>query len=164
MCSLTPSTTVTSSFLAGAEMMTFLTVPAQVLAGLRGVGEFARGFDDNLHAQRIPGQLGGILDGKDANALAIHDNAIPFGFYLGLERAEHRIILQEVGQSLGVREVVCRDPLDIRVVQTGAQDVAPDPAETVDSDFNWHAYFLLDFCAGSFGMIAGHGPRCLAYT
>ena len=62
---------VMSSPVAGAEMMTFFTVPAQVLLGQFGLGELAGGLDDDLRAHRSPVQLGGIFLGEDLDVLAI---------------------------------------------------------------------------------------------
>ena len=41
---------------------------AHVLRGIFGFGEFAGGFDDDLRAERIPVELGGILDGENFDA------------------------------------------------------------------------------------------------
>ena len=57
MLSFTPSTMVMSSFFAGAEMMTFFTVPRRCLAGVLGVGEAAGGFDDDLRADETSSRV-----------------------------------------------------------------------------------------------------------
>ena len=56
--SFTPSTMVMSSFLAGAEMITFFAAGVDVRLGLGGVGEEAGGLDDDLRADLAPGDLG----------------------------------------------------------------------------------------------------------
>ena len=58
---------------------------------------------------------------------------------LALERAERRVVLQEVGHRLRVAEVVQRDDLEIgpeRVPR--AEEVPPDAAESVDADASSH--------------------------
>ncbi len=55
--SLTPITMVMSSFLAGAEMMTFLAPPSMCALALVGVGEEAGRLDDDVDAEVAPGQL-----------------------------------------------------------------------------------------------------------
>ena len=65
LSSLTPRTMVRSSLVAGAEMMTFLTVLPQVRLGLGGVGEEAGGLDDDLRADGGPVELGRVALGED---------------------------------------------------------------------------------------------------
>ena len=57
LSSLTPMTIVMSSFLAGAEMMTFLAPSSTCALRLGGVGEEAGRLDDDVGAEVAPGQL-----------------------------------------------------------------------------------------------------------
>ena len=65
-----------SSLVAGAEMMTFLTVRAEVGLGLFGVGEEAGGFDDDLGADGGPVELGGVALGEDLDLLAVDGDGV----------------------------------------------------------------------------------------
>ena len=57
---------------------------------------------------------------------------------LARERAVHGVVAEEVGERAGVGDVVHRDELERRLVQAGAEDVAPDAAEAVDADPECH--------------------------
>ena len=57
-------TIVTSSSLAGAEMMTFLAPPSMWRLGLGGVGEEAGRLDDDVDAEVAPGQLRRVALGE----------------------------------------------------------------------------------------------------
>ena len=67
---------VRSSFGAGAEMMTFLTVSLQVRLRLGGIGEMAGRFDHDLRAGRGPVELGGIALGEHLELLAVDGDEI----------------------------------------------------------------------------------------
>ena len=80
LSSFTPSTMVMSSFLAGAEMMTFLAPAVDVALGLRRVGEQAGRLDDDVHAQRLPRQRGrAVLGGQTLDLLAVDDQHVVLG-------------------------------------------------------------------------------------
>ena len=74
--SLTPRTMVMSSLVAGAEMMTFLTVRAEVGLGLGGVGEEAGRFDDDLGAYAGPVELGRVALGEDLDLFAVDGDEV----------------------------------------------------------------------------------------
>src|ERR1700722_14790355 len=54
------------------------------------------------------------------------------------EIAQDRIVLQQMGQSFRVGDVVDCHNFNRRIFQRGAKNVAPDPSETINSDFNRH--------------------------
>ena len=59
--------------------------------------------------------------------------------YLAGERAEDRVVLEQVPERAGVRDVVDGDDLDVRVrLVRRAEDVAADAAEAVDADAYSH--------------------------
>ena len=136
--SLTPRTTVMSSLVAGAEMMTFLTVRAEVGLGLFGVGEEAGGLDDDLGADGGPVELGGVALGEDLDLLAVDGDEVLAVGDLVLEVAEDGVVLEQVGEGGGGGEVVDGDEFDVRVAECGAEDVAPDAAEAVDAYLYCH--------------------------
>ena len=77
--SLTPRTMVTSSFVAGALMITFLTLSWRWARGLRAVGEEAGRLDDDLDAGVAPGDLRRVALGEDLDRLAVDDEAAVAG-------------------------------------------------------------------------------------
>ena len=70
LSSFTPSTMVMSSFLAGAEMMTFFTVPRRCFGSLRCIRELPGGFDHDLRADTGPIDLRRVLDRENLDAFA----------------------------------------------------------------------------------------------
>jgi hypothetical protein len=55
-----------------------------------------------------------------------------------MQLAEGRIVLQQVSQRLGIRQVVGCDEFDAGVVQAGSNDVSSNAAEAVDAYFDCH--------------------------
>ena len=89
-----------------------------------------RSFHGNLGRVALRDDLEEILADGDA--------AVP-----GLDRliqvAENRVVLQQMGQRLGVGQIVDRDEIDVRLLLEGrAHDVAADAAEPVDTDLDCH--------------------------
>jgi hypothetical protein len=119
---------VMSSPVAGAEMITFLTVPRLCLAA----------FDHDLRAHRRPVDFRRVFGFEDAKALAVDSDGI-LGVRHGLVQvAEDGIVLQQMGKSLRVSDVIDGHDFDVRMPQRGAHDVPPDAPETVDSHFDRH--------------------------
>src|SRR5881392_3388757 len=54
------------------------------------------GLDDDVHAERRPGELGRVSLGQDAELLAVDGDAVVGGLDLGLEYAVDRVILQQM--------------------------------------------------------------------
>jgi len=136
--SFTPSTSVTSSLVAGAEMMTFLTVdPRCALA-------FSASVKWPVDSTTIcaPTELGGILFGIDLDLFPIDGNEVVAGNDVVFQVAENGVILKQMGESFGTGEVIDRDEFDFGVSEGGAKDVASDAAKTVDSNFYSHAFSL----------------------
>ena len=103
------------------------------------VGEEAGRLEHDVDAQVAPGQRAGIPLGEHAHLLAGGAERPVGELDLALERAERRVVLQEVGHRLRVAEVVQRDDLEIgpeRVPR--AEEVPPDAAESVDADASSH--------------------------
>jgi hypothetical protein len=61
-------------------------------------------------------------------------------------RAEDRVVPQQVRERRVVGDVVDGDPLDVGLGRhPGAEHVAPDAAEAVDPDADWHGGSVLSF-------------------
>src|SRR5690606_5576479 len=106
-----------------------------VLAGILGLGEPAGGLDDHVDAELAPGQLGrvALLQGLDGGA-ADADGVLA-DLDVAVEGAQHRVVLEQVGEGGVVGEVVDGDDLDLAAGGLGrAPEVAADAPETV------HAY------------------------
>ena len=113
----------------------------EVLGRALAVGEEAGGLDHHVGAELAPGQVGGVALGEHLDTVAVDDDRVALGFDLPLVAAVGGVVVQEVGQRLRVGDVVDRDPLDVRALGLGgAEDVAADPAETVDPDAYGHGF------------------------
>jgi hypothetical protein len=132
-------TTVTSGFLAGRGDDDALGAALQVLGGIVAIGEAARAFEHDLHTQILPRKLGRILLGQDLELVAVHADAIRGGADIGLQVAENRVVLEQMGECRRIGEVVDRDDVDIVMRHRRAQNVATDSTETVDANLDGHA-------------------------
>jgi hypothetical protein len=65
---------------------------------------------------------------------------------LALEAAEDRVVLEQVGQSGGVGDVVDGHELQGRVAGGGPDHVAADAPEPVDADLDGHMKPPMDIC------------------
>ena len=107
--------------------------------GLGGVGEEAGGLDDDVHAQLAPGQLGGVAVSQHADGLAVDDDVLLVVGDLSVQTTHDGVKLEEVGESLDVGEVVDGDDLEVdSLLQSGAEEVAADAAEAVDTNAGGH--------------------------
>jgi hypothetical protein len=135
-------TTVKSSFLAGAEMMTFLAPPSMCALAL--VASVKKPVDSTTtSAPTSPhGQVRRVLLGEGAEG-PVADGDVLVGVGHVAEAAEDRVVLEQVGERLVVGEVVGADDLDVggagRVGGLhGAVEVAADAAEAVDAHADGH--------------------------
>ena len=141
LSSLTPRTMVMSSLVAGAEMMTFLTVvPRWALAFSASV---KKPVDSTTIWAPTEAQssLAGIALGEDFDLLAVDGDEVGAVGDLLLEVAEDGVVLEQVGQGGGGGEVVDGDEFDVWVADSAAEDVASDAAEAV----NAYLYCCHDF-------------------
>jgi hypothetical protein len=114
---------------------------AQVALCLIGVSEAAGGFHYHLGAYRSPVQFGRVLLGEDTNFAAVDGDGIGFTRDLvPLEIADHRIVLQQVRQRLGVGQVVDRHEFQILVLERGPQNIAADAPKAVDAYLDCHTF------------------------
>ena len=86
------------------------------------------------------GSFAGSLLGEGRDRLAPPTMiSSPVAVDVGVEPAEDRVVLQQVRQGLVVGQVVDGDDLDVGTGRSdGAEEVAADPAEAVDTDTNGH--------------------------
>ena len=140
MCSLTPRTMVTSSFLAGALMTTFLTLPCRWAAAFLGIGEFTGGFHHHLYTAVLPGDVGGVLVGRDTDALAVNDDGVVAGLNMARERAVVAIVLEKVSVGLRVSQIINRYHLQLVGVEAmdSPENLTASAAEAIDSDGYGH--------------------------
>ena len=111
----------------------------QVLFRFRALGEQSRGFDDQVDPQLFPGQFGGILDCHHLDLfLSNLDEAVSVS-HIFRKNSENRVILQQMGQGLGIRDIIDRQDLDPRRKVRRAIKKSADPSKTVYSHFHAHA-------------------------
>ena len=70
-------------------------------------------FDHDVGADLAPLQLGRVLHGGQADALAVDDQRVAVDRDVALEAAVHAVVLQHVGQVVGLEQVVDADDLDV---------------------------------------------------
>ena len=118
-----------------------LRTAVDVLLGGVGVGEPSGRLEHQIDAQVLPRERGRILLGEDANLVAVDGDRTVFGADLAGIRPVDRVVLEQVRQRFGVRQVVDRHELDVRnfLQARGAQDLPSDAPEAVDSDANRHS-------------------------
>jgi len=111
----------------------------QVLLGGFLGQEQAGGFDHHVSAHFVPLQVGRIALGRQADLLAVHHQGVAFDGDLTLEAAVHAVVLQHVGQVVGLEQVVDADDLDVgEVLHRSAKHHAADAAEAVDANLDSH--------------------------
>src|SRR5262249_44045034 len=110
----------------------------QVLRSGGGVAKDAGGLDDHVDAEVAPGQRRRILERTDPDLASIHEERLALGGHFRTERTVDGIVLEQVAQGFGVRQVVDANHLDILRLERGAEKDPPDPTESIDADANTH--------------------------
>jgi hypothetical protein len=109
-----------------------------LLAGFLGQEE-AGGLDHHVGADVAPLQLAGSFSAVRRMRLAVDDQRAAVDRDLALEAAVHAVVLEHVGQVVGLEQVVDADDLDVgEVLHRGAEHHAPDAAEAVDANLDGH--------------------------
>ena len=116
--------------LGGRRDHHFLGPGLEVLGRGRLVPEDAGGLDHDVHPELAPGQCRGVLGGAHAHLAAIDD--------LGVEDAVDGVVLEQVGQGLGIRQVIDGDHLELRRRERRAEKDPADTPESVDADSHTH--------------------------
>ena len=128
-----------SGSVAGAEMITFLAPASRCLEASSRLVNRPGGLDHDVGAEVAPGQRGGILLGEDLQLVAVDADAAVRYLHLAREAAQDGVVLEQVGEHLGVDQVVDGDEVDVRARRLGrAEEVAPDAPEAVDADLHCH--------------------------
>src|SRR5664279_2391687 len=109
-----------------------------MLLSLVGVGKTTGGLDYNLGSDGFPGQGGWIFFFENLDDLAVDGNAIGTGRDRILQVSQNRVVLQQVGEGLGVGEIVDGDEVKILVRECGAQYVASYASKSINANFNGH--------------------------
>lgn len=131
-----------------------------VLAGGLVGKEEAGGLNDDIGTHFAPLEVGGILLGGEANLLAIDDEGGTFHRDVVVEAAVDGVVLQHIGEVVGVEEVVDADDLDVlEVFDRGAEDHAANAAEPVDANFDGHFLLLLVVFRGAPAPLRGNPPN-----
>src|SRR5437899_1619960 len=94
------------------------------------VGEEARRLDDDIDTEVGPGQRRRVSLREHLERFAVDRDLALARLDLRLEDAMCRIVLEHVGENIGIREVVDSRDLEARALRkVRAVEVPPDPAE-----------------------------------
>ena len=111
----------------------------EVLGGVVALGEEAGRLDHHVDAEVAPRQRRRVALGEHLDLAAVDGQRAVADRDLARERAEDRVVLEQVAERAGVRDVVDGDDLDVGVrLVRRAEDVAADAAEAVDADAYSH--------------------------
>ena len=102
------------------------------------VGELSGGLDDHLSSDGVPGQGSGIFFLENFYDLAVDRNTVGAGGDFVRQVAEDRVVLEQVGQSLGIGEIVHGDEVEVLVGERGAENVASDASKSINANFYGH--------------------------
>ena len=124
---------------------------SEVALGLLDIREQARGFDDHVHAQLLPGQLRRVFGAHHHHLLAVDDEHVVIRLVgRGFLRADGAgepaldgIILQEIREVVGRHNIADGDHLDVFPDQTlfdhRPEHQATNAAEPVNCNFYCHS-------------------------
>jgi hypothetical protein len=139
---LTPSTRVMSSLVAGAEMMTFFTVAPRCALALVASVKWPVDSTTICAPTEAQGSLAGSRSAQTLIFLPSTEmKSSPAD--LVLQVAQDRVVLEQVGQRRRAGQVVDGNKIDLRIAKRGAQNVAANAAEAVDTNLNCHVCVLL---------------------
>ena len=128
-----------SGSVAGAEMITFLAPASRCLAAPSRLVN--RPVDSiTTSTPRSPqGRAAGSFSFRTLSSLAVDADAVLGDLDLAGEAAQDRVVLEQVGDHLGVDQVVDRDELEIRPRLIGGPEKVPaDSPEAVDAHLDCH--------------------------
>ena len=97
--------------LGGRRDDDLLGAAGQMRGGLVAVGEQAGALEHHVDAEVLPGQLSGVAFAEYAHALAVYEQCLVTGRDFVPEGPVHGIVLEEVGERLGIGQVVDGDKL-----------------------------------------------------
>ncbi len=123
----------------------FLGAAMHMRRGLGLAGEQPGAFQHHVGADAAPGDLGRVAFREHPDLVAVYPQVIALDAHRAGKLAVSGVVAGEVRVGGGIAQVVDSHDLDVMVALAFvecAQDVAPDAAVTVDSDFDWHASLL----------------------
>ena len=102
--------------------------------------EQTRRLNDDLGTDFVPLEGSRILLGREADSLAVNDEVRAIDLDVVLEDAVHGIVLQHVGEVVGIEQVIDAHDLDVvrEVFNSRAENHAADAAEAVDANLDSH--------------------------
>ncbi len=110
-----------------------LRAGVDVLLRAFAVREESGRLDHDVDTEVVPRKSSGIALRQELQLAAADDDGAVAHLHRFLERAEHRVVAQEVGHRLRVAEVVRSHDLEVPAArELRAQKVPPDPSEPVD--------------------------------
>ena len=121
----------------------FLGSGLEMFRSVLALGEEASGLDDDFDAELFPRKFRGIAFLQHFEALASGNDGVAVGADVLCEVAEDGVVLEKVGQRVGVRDVVDGDDVDAAISECGAENVPPDAPEAVDPYLDCHLRLLI---------------------
>jgi len=108
------------------------------------LAEDAGGLDGDRNAHVLPGQFGRVTHGDDLDLLAVDHQALVIGRNGAAPAAHHGVVLEQVGQCLGIGQIVDGDQFQLALpLKNNPRDRSTDSPETVDSYLCCHRSFSL---------------------
>ena len=115
----------------------------EVLRGSFARGEQAGRLDDDVDAELVPRQRLRVALAEHAERRAVDADRVALDLDAG-KPAVRRVVVEQVREDVRRREVVHGDDVELAAaLQVRANEVAPDPAEAVDSNLECHRASLV---------------------
>ena len=125
--------------LAGSGDDDLLGAGLDVGLSLGSIGEQTGGLDGDVNAEILPREVLRVTLAEDLDLLAVDGDGVLVVADLSGETAQDGVVLQEVGQGLGVGEVVDGDDLEVSaLILESAEEVAANAAESIDTNLDGH--------------------------
>ena len=119
----------------GSGNKNLLGAGVKVLLGGVALGEQAGGFQNDVHAQILPGKVGGITFHGDEDLVTVNDQIITLDGNFTVKLALRGVILEQVGDRFDRSQVIDGNNLVAFFLGHGAQYVATNTSKTVNSIF-----------------------------
>ena len=142
LSSFTPITMVMSSPVAGAEMMTFFTVPFRCSLASSALVNLPVDSITTCTPSELQSSFAGLPFGEHADLLAIDGDGIVRRLDVVGQVAQDGVVLQQMGQRLGAGQIVDGYDVNFFVIECGTKNVAADAAKSVDAYLNRHVTSL----------------------
>ena len=123
---------------AGAVMTTFLAPAVTCLAASSRLVKSPVDSKTTSTPRSFHGSCAGSRSDSTLNSSPSTADAVASGLDARLQVAEHRVVLEQVGERLGAGQIVDRDEVDVLVAERRPHDVAADSTESVDADPDSH--------------------------